>query len=679
MPLSTIAMAILLIVSFGFFAYHARRLVSYMHLAGPIDRCDRKGDRIAGVISFVLGQKKLFKDPLPGLMHFTIFWGFIVLTIGTLELFAIGLHEGWSFAWLGPLYGPLFFVQDLLATLVALAIIYAVFRRLVLRPARLESLKADAKRDGLFILGLIFFLMITILTTRGAAITLGEPEGPGVAWQPFSKAVAPLFAGMPEGSLRVFYHLSWWLHVLLVLGFLCYLPFSKHLHIGAAVFNVYFRNLEPTGRLTKLDLEDESIETFGANQLADFTWRDVLDGYACTECGRCTELCPAQNTGKPLDPRKIVHDIRVYAMDRGKAMAAAGGTGNGNGEGGGENGDDPGIINTYTSTDEIWSCTTCGACVEACPVLIEHVQKIVDMRRHLVLMESAFPSEAEPALRGFETNSNPWGLPADQRMEWAEGLEVPLIADRPDAEYLYYVGCAASYDDRNKKVARALIKVLEAAGVSYAVLGTEETCNGECARRIGNEYLAQEMMMALVETLNGYHVKRIIAACPHCYNTLKNEYPQFGGHYEVIHHADFILGLIRDGRLQLAGKLDTDVAFHDSCYLGRYNGVYDSPRQTIQAVTGRAPIEGERVRDKSFCCGAGGGRMWMEEHGTKVNVDRVDELVRTGATTIGAACPFCMTMMTDGLKERGKDEEVQVKDLAELVAEALETPATAPE
>jgi Fe-S oxidoreductase len=307
-------------------------------------------------------------------------------------------------------------------------------------------------------------------------------------------------------------------------------------------------------------------------------------------------------------------------------------------------------------------------------VLIEHVQKIIDMRRHLVLMESKFPQEAEPALRGFETNSNPWGLPAEQRMDWAEGLTVPLMADHPEAEYLYYVGCSASYDDRNKKVARALVKVLQAAGVDFAVLGTEETCNGECARRIGNEYVAQEMMSALTETLNNYKVKRIITACPHCYNTLKNEYPQFGGHYEVYHHSEFITHLLDAGRLQLKSGADSatgGVVYHDSCYLGRYNEIYAQPRRALQLATGRAPREGERTHDKSFCCGAGGGRMWMEEHAPKVNVDRVDELLRTGASTIGAACPFCMTMMTDGLKEQGKAEEVEVKDLAELVAEAL--------
>jgi Fe-S oxidoreductase len=443
-------------------------------------------------------------------------------------------------------------------------------------------------------------------------------------------------------------------HVFIVLGFLVYLPFSKHLHIITATPNVYFRKLEPVGRLSRVDLEDESAETFGANRLESFTWRDVLDGYSCTECGRCTSVCPANATGKPLDPRKIITDIRAYAAARGGLKVAT---------------EDPGIIGAYTTEEELWACTTCGACVEACPVLIEHVQKIVDERRHLVLTESRFPKEAEGALRGFETQSNPWGLPPEQRLDWADGLGVRTMAEHPQAEYLYYVGCAGSYDDRNKRVSRAMVKILTAAGVDFAVLGREERCNGECARRIGNEYLAQSMMSGLAEILNRYGVKRIITACPHCFNTLLNEYPEFGGRFEVVHHSQLIGRLAASGRLKLK-PTGADVVYHDSCYLGRYNQVYDEPRNAIAAATGQAPREGFRIRDKSFCCGAGGGRMWMEEHiGKKVNIERVEELIGTGARTIGAACPYCMTMVTDGVKE--KAAPVEVKDIAELIADAL--------
>ncbi len=665
MALSSLAMAVLLIAAFTFFGYHARRLFRYMHLAGPIARTDQVGARLAGVGEFVLAQRKLFKDPLPGLMHCIIFWGFLVLTVGTLELFAIGLNHSWNFAWLGPLYGPLYLAQDLLATLVGIAIIVAVGRRLFACPPRLASLKPEAKQDALFILSLIFFLMVTVLTTRGAAIALGEPEGPGVAWQPFSVMVAPLLTSIPAGPLTWFHAISWWLHVVLVLGFLVYLPFSKHLHVAAAIPNVYLRNLDPRGQLTKLDLEDESIETFGANQLADFTWHDVLDAYACTECGRCNEVCPATTTGKPLEPRKILHDLRVYAMERGKLVVGKSAEEI-------EAAEDPGIIGNHITNDELWSCTTCAACMEACPVLIEHVQKIVDMRRHLVLMESSFPSEIEPSLRGFETNSNPWGLPTEQRADWAEGLEIPLMADKPDTEYLYYVGCGSCYDERGQHIARALVKILQAAGVDFAILGNEEICDGECARRLGNEYLAQEMMTALVETLTRYNVKRIITACPHCYNTLRNEFGQFGGDYEVHHHTEFVVQLLAAGRLELRpDATGGDIVFHDSCYLGRYNDVYDQPRQLIAAATGRKPREAPRQRDKSFCCGAGGGRMWMEEHGPKINVTRIEELVGTGAKTISAACPYCMTMLIDGLKETNQDEQVTVKDPIELLAAAL--------
>jgi Fe-S oxidoreductase len=675
--MQTIVMAVLLLAAFGFFAYHMRRLIGTMRLARqPLARTDRPLDRVAGVVRFVLGNQRLFKEPIPGLMHFVIFWGFVILTAGTLELFATALDRGWTFAFLGrPAYGALTWLQDVLAFLVLLACVWALARRLFFLPPRMRGLDRHARIDGIFILGLIFGLMVTVLTTRGAAIARGLPEGPGAEYVPFSRATAVLLGGLSPGALEVFHPVSWWLHVLLVLGFLAYLPFSKHLHIVAAAPNVYFRKLEPVGRLSKPDLEDESVETFGANQLRSFAWKDVLDGYACTECGRCTSVCPANATGKPLDPRKIITDLRAYAIARGKAAAGAAGAAgtNGGGGAGGEGGNgraaaDPGIVGTYTGEDELWACTTCGACVEACPVLIEHVQKIVDERRHLVLMESRFPKEAEGALRGFDTQSNPWGLPPEQRLDWAEGLEVKTMAEHPEAEYLLYVGCAGSYDDRNKRVTRALVKILQAAGVDFAVLGTEERCNGECARRIGNEYLAQSMMAELTEVLNRYQVKRIITACPHCFNTLRNEYPAFGGHYEVHHHSQLIGQLVAAGRLKLKPS-GADVVYHDSCYLGRYNRVYDEPRLAIAVATGRTPREGERIRERSFCCGAGGGRMWMEEHGKKVNVERAEELIATGAGTIGAACPYCMTMVSDGVKEKGA--AVEVKDVAELVAEAL--------
>ena len=663
MRVSSLVMALLLVGAFGFFAYHAWRLVRIIRLAKqPLTRTDQPGARVEGVLRFVFGNQRLFKEPIPGLMHFLIFWGFVILTIGTVEMFAQGLHPALNLAWLGrPLYGALYWLQDVFALLVIIAVGWALARRLFFLPKRMQGLDRHARLDGLFILGLIFLLMVTLVLSRGAAIALGEPEGPGAAFQPISRALAPIFTGVSPDGLWGLHVALWWAHVLIVLGFLVYLPFSKHLHIMAATPNIYFRKLEPVGRLSKPNLEDESVETFGANQLASFSWRDVLDGYSCTECGRCTNVCPANATGKPLDPRKIITDIRAFALDRGKAMAAK--------NGGDTPAEEPGIIGTYTTEEELWACTTCGACVEACPVFIEHVQKIVDERRHLVLMESRFPKEAAGAMRGFETQSNPWGLPVEERLAWAEGLSIRTLAEHPTAEYLYFVGCAGAYDDRNKKVSRAFVQILNAAGVDFAVLGREERCNGECARRIGNEYLAQSMMSELAEILKTYQVKKIITACPHCFNTLKNEYPEFGVTCTVEHHSEFIGKLVAGGKVKLTPS-GQDVVYHDSCYLGRYNQLYDEPRQVVFAATGKAPKEGTRIREQSFCCGAGGGRMWMEEHhGKKVNIERVEELLATGAQTIGAACPFCMTMVSDGVKEKGAN--VQVKDLAEIVAESL--------
>ncbi|HWN82181.1 MAG TPA: (Fe-S)-binding protein, partial [Candidatus Udaeobacter sp.] len=555
MRVTSAVMALLLLAAFGFFAYSTRRLVRIMQLAKqPLTRTDQPGARVDGVLRFVFGNQRLFKDPIPGLMHFLIFWGFVILTVGTVEMFGQGLHPALNLAFLGrPIYGAIYWLQDVFALLVSIAIVWAIARRLFFLPRRMQGLDRHARIDGLIILGLILALMVTLVLSRGAAIALGAPEGPGAAFQPVSRALVPLYTGWSPPAMSAAHVGFWWAHVLIVLGFLVYLPFSKHLHILAATPNVYFRKLEPVGRLSKPNLEDESVETFGANQLKSFSWRDVLDGYSCTECGRCTNVCPANVTGKPLDPRKIITDIRAFAAARGAAAAAKA---NGDAE-------EPGIIGTYTTEEELWACTTCGACVEACPVLIEHVQKIVDERRHLVLMESRFPKEAQGAMRGFETQSNPWGLPVEERLAWAEGLSIRTLAEHPTAEYLYFVGCAGAYDDRNKKVSRAFVQILNAAGVDFAVLGREERCNGECARRIGNEYLAQSMMGELAGILKQYQVKKIITACPHCFNTLKNEYPEFGVTCTVEHHSEFIGKLVSAGKLKLAAT-GADVVYHDS-------------------------------------------------------------------------------------------------------------------
>jgi Fe-S oxidoreductase len=508
-----------------------------------------------------------------------------------------------------------------------------------------------------------------------------EPERyfPSVAF--ISVAFSGIFAHLSESSLAVWYSFFWWVHTLIILGFLVYIPFSKHLHILSAIPNIFFRRFKSIGELSKINLEDESVETYGVSKIEEFTWKQLLDLYACTECGRCSENCPAALTGKPLSPKEMIHNLKKHLLAKGKILtdtkvnparlADASGVAQ---EKCAAIELKKALIGDICLTDEIWSCTTCGNCMEHCPVFIEHIPKLVDMRRHLVLMESNFSPEIQNVLRNWETNSNPWGLAFASRGDWIKELDVQTLAENPKVEYLFYVGCAGSFDARAKKVTTAIVKLLKQAGVSFSTLGAEEKCCGETTRRIGNEYLFQSMATELTEIINGYGVKKIITTCPHCYNCLKNEYPQFGGNWEVLHHSELLFQLLNEGKLKPRKRLDKRLTFHDSCYLGRYNNIYDEPRKILKLIPGLRLKEMERCRNKSFCCGAGGGRMWMEEtlgH-QKINEARADQALAQDPEIVGVCCPYCATMLEDGLKARSKEDAVKVLDIAELLLHSME-------
>ena len=667
---------IIFIAANGFFLLTAYKLYRILRLGKPEDRFDQTTERIKSVVTFVLGQRRVLNEPA-GWGHFFIFWGFIVITIGSIETFGVGIYHGFAY-WkiLGKgLTSVLYLLQDVFCAAVVIALCIALYRRFVVKPERLRYDDQRAvNQDASIIIGLILLLIVLLFGARAVEyhLALGE-EGryfPGLAF--ISVASSHLFAGSSTEALHRWYSFFWWAHTLVILGFLIYIPFSKHLHLIGAIPNVFFRRFRSIGELAKMDLEDETVETYGVSQIEEFTWKQLLDLYACTECGRCSENCPATLTGKPLSPKLTIHHLKEHLQAKGKILLAQQKeheveTGNPEGE------PAKALIGDICQHDEIWSCTTCGNCMENCPVFIEHIDKYVDMRRYLVLMESNFSPEVQNVMRNWETNSNPWGLGFATRGDWADGLAVKTLSEDPQVEYLFYVGCSGSFDERAKKISSAMVTLLNEAGVSFGILGAEEKCCGETARRIGNEYLFQTMAAELVETINGYGVKKIITACPHGYNCLKNEYPQFGGNWEIYHHSEFLAKLLAEGRLKSKLDMDKSLIFHDSCYLGRYNDLYEEPRAVLKSILGLRFSEMDRSRKKAFCCGAGGGRMWMEETlgDQKINDARTDQALVLDPDIIAVCCPFCTTMFEDGLKTRDMDEKVKVYDVAELLAQTI--------
>lgn len=659
--------AALMLAAFGFFAMTIRRYVRVvlMGSADPRPRLDQLGKRLMMVLIYFVGQKKVaekqIKPSAQSWHHLLIFWGFLLITVGTVEILVNGVWPWFRFDRIlgDTIASGLWWVIDLFNLLVLTMVGYAFFRRLVLKP-QLIPMNLDA---GL-ILGGIAGLMISHFAVHGFA---HEHIGP------ISTALSDALPLSETGN-----QVAYWTHAVILLAFLNYLPYSKHIHLLGALPNIATMNLSARKLdMPKLNLEDET--QWGVGKFEQFSWKSLIDTYACTECARCTNYCPAYNTDKPLSPMQLIHDVRYEMLDKGTleiARRAADKRGDKDGAAAiaKQIEDLPPLVGGRVKEETLWACTTCGACQEACPVFIEHPLKIIQMRQNLVLAQEKTPSDLARAFRNIERNSNPWGIGADQRMDWAEGLNVPTIEDKPNPEYLLWIGCAGAFDQRIRKQSQAMVKILNAANVDYAVLGHNESCTGDPARRGGNEMLFQMQAEANIETLNTAKVKKVIASCPHCLHTLKNDYPQFGGNFEVIHHTQLVTHLLETGKIkpekQVAGN---GVVYHDSCYLGRWNGEYEAPRKILKKLPIAGQIhEVERSRNKGFCCGAGGGRMFMEEQtGTRVNRNRTTELLGTGATTIAVACPFCNVMVTDGVKDMDKADAVRVLDVAELVAESL--------
>ncbi|MBN1302749.1 MAG: 4Fe-4S dicluster domain-containing protein [Melioribacteraceae bacterium] len=652
------------IASFGLLFRNLFRVYKYLKTGRDENRFENTGERILNVIKIAFGQTKLLRDKTAGAVHFLLFWGFVFFLFAVFESIIQGFYSPFSLEFSGPVFGIITVTQDIFGILVFLAVITALYRRFVRKIKRLQGDKAE-KIDASIILILILFVVVTMFGQNASSIALSGFNTAEYELRPISLSISSLLFSGTENSAYLYYEIFWWLHIIVIFTFMNYLPYSKHFHVFTSIPNVYFGK---TGNnkyaLKPIDLEDESIEQFGAADIEHLTWKQILDGFSCTECGRCTDACPAASTGKALSPKRIIEQIRKRTEHKAPLIIA----------GLEEDGiTDKTLVHDYITQDELWACTTCMACVQECPITIEHVDSIVEMRRNLTLMESSFPPELNSVFKNMETNFTPWAFNKNDRADWAEGLNIKTMAQDPDCEYLFWVGCAGSFDARYQKVSVAFSKIMQKAGIDFRILGVEEKCNGDTARRLGNEYLAQMLIQENVETLNKYKVKKIVTACPHCFNSLKNEYSQFGGNFEVIHHSEMIEKLLNQGKIKISDKsIKNKVTFHDSCYLGRYNDIYDAPRQSLMNVNGLELIEMDRNRDKGFCCGAGGGRMFMEEtEGTRINENRAKEALDTGADTIAAACPFCMTMMSDGVKSFDKSDEVAVKDIAEIVLDNL--------
>ncbi len=662
-----IAVSMILFVALTLMAWSLYKRFSLLAVAqGSDNRLAELGKRVGSVLEFAIGQKRLlFRDTKSGIMHAMIFWGFLVISLRTITFFGMGFKESFILPFMATGLGTFYnFTLNVFLILVVWGCLYAMYRRVVIKPKRLTL-----SLEAIVILCVIISLCLSDFIFEGARVALGKHAEAGAFMAPvFGK----LLMGQSVGVLTGIETSSYFVHILLILGFMNFLPYGKHFHIITSIPNVFFRNLKPYGQLTKLDLANENATQFGVDRIEQFSWKNYFDWFSCTECGRCTAHCPATNSDKPLNPKLLSINLRDFLYHKSENLIAKReGKFDGTLDEAGLIPDATPLLGTTIDHEVLWSCTSCRACEEACPVFIEYVQEIVDMRRNLVLMQGAFPPELQTVFQNMERNSNPWGISFNDRANWAKDLGIPTMAEKADVEYLYFVGCAGSFDEKNKRVAVSFAKLLQKAGISFGILGVEEKCTGDSARRLGNEYLAQSLINENVATFERYKIKKILTSCPHCFNTLKNEYPQFNGHYEVIHHTDFLNELIKKKLLKPVNTIAATTTYHDSCYLGRYNDVYNAPREILKAIPGIELVEMENSKDTGRCCGAGGGRMWLEEKiGRRVNQMRLEDAKLTPASMVATACPFCKVMLTDAINET-KSENMRSSDVVELLAESV--------
>jgi len=690
-----IVFLLVLLVTLLVFAYTTRRYLGYFKHTRKGFPVKQLGRRFGVMMEVAIGQTKIFRRPIMGLLHALVFWGFLVILIGSIEMIIDGLFgTERALAFLGGFYSFIMASGDIFALIIALAILVFLFRRLFLHVKRFSGIemKHISHLDANIALTMILLLMLSLLGMNTFYVQAASHAGHEVVGlYPVSKLLA---SWIDAGGQNEFWHqFNWWLHIGLIFVFANYLPYSKHFHVFMSVPNVFLSRLEPLGKVDTMEsitkevkimmdpdqafasppegaeAEEEVPERFGILDVEDVSWKNYFDSLACTECGRCTSVCPANTTGKLLSPRKIVMDVRARMKEKGPGLV----------KNGKNYSDERSLLRDYISEEELWACTLCNACAQECPININHPSIILGMRRYLVMEESAAPGELNAIFSNIENNGAPWQFSQEDRVLWTDGkVEVPLMSDLlgkgEKPEYLLWVGSAGAFDDRYKQVSVAFAKVLNHLGISYAILGAEESSSGDVARRAGNEMLFQMQAMMNIELLNAYEVKKIITCDPHAYNTLKNEYPDLGGEYEVIHHSQFLHKLMKERKLSLNGTSlsGKKMTFHDPCYLGRANGEYNAPREVLEALG--STVEMKRNRSFALCCGAGGGQMFKEaEKGEKeVFMERTEDALETGADIIATACPYCMVMMTDGLKYKNKEEEISNYDIAELVANSLD-------